>query len=89
MFKLVKSLFKKMHGRPIWMFKKYVVIQGKKKYLIDNPVDLKVFNLIKELESEKLKPEDKKQVKFIKTQLDKEWQKYLLVELNKMKKLYK
>lgn len=71
------------------MFKKYVVIQGKKKYLIDNPVDLKVFNLIKELESEKLKPEDKKQVKFIKTQLDKEWQKYLLVELNKMKKLYK
>jgi len=75
-------------GGHSWMFKKYVVKQGKKKYLMDKPIDLKVFNLIKELESKKLKPEDKKLVNFIKTQLEKEWQKYLILELNKIKKKY-
>ncbi len=63
-----------------------IIKEKGKKYIIDNPIDLKIFRLIKKLELKDLSKEDKKQVGVIKTQLEKNWGKYLLIELNKIAK---
>jgi hypothetical protein len=66
--------------------KKYVLREGNKKYLIDNYTDQKIFDIIKKLEKKKLNKKDKELVKLIKTQLEKDWRKYLVKELNKLEK---
>jgi hypothetical protein len=69
--------------------KKYVLKEGNKKYLIDNNTDQKIYDNVKKLEKKKLNKKDKKLVKLIKTQLEKNWRKYLVQEINKLNKTYR
>ncbi len=57
-----------------------------KKYPLKTKRDLQILNLCKSLEKSKLTKEDKYLVKLIKTQLEKDWRKYLLAKLNKLLK---
>jgi len=60
-----------------------------KKYVIDERRDLIIFNKIKKIEKMKLINEDKEVISLIKTQLQKDWRKYLINYLNKLEKKYK
>ncbi len=71
------------------MFKKRAVSQGRKKYLLDNKVDLIILRKVKNLEKKRLSKEDRYIVNLIKTQLEKNWRKYLITSLNKISKRYK
>ncbi len=66
--------------------KKYVLKEGNKRYLIDNYTDKKIYDIVKKLENKKLNKKDKELLKLIKTQLEKDWRKYLINELNKLDK---
>lgn len=66
-----------------------IISEGDKKYVIDNQIDGDIFNRIKELENKKLNKNDKKVVVLIKTQLEGNWRKYLVEELNKLLIKYK
>ena len=54
----------------------------KKKYVLKTKRDLEILNLCKKLEKVKLLKKDKDLVALIKTQLEKDWRKYLLIKLN-------
>jgi len=69
--------------------KKYILREGNKKYLIDNYTDQKIYDTVKKLEKKKLNKKDKELLKLIKTQLKKNWRKYLVEEINKLDKRYK
>lgn len=58
----------------------------KKKYLLLEKSDFEILGKCKELEKMKLNKADKEMVKFIKTQLERDWRKYLLKELNELLK---
>jgi len=60
----------------------------KRKYLLPEKRDFEILSKCKELEKMKLSEGDKEQVEFIKTQLESDWRKYLLGELNKLLKKY-
>lgn len=62
--------------------------EEKQKYLLPEKRDLEILGKCKELEKRRLSKEDKFLVKFIKTQLEKDWRKYLLKELNKLLERY-
>jgi len=68
---------------------KRIIRQGNKKYLIDEKRDLIIFNKIKELEKKRLNNQDKKIIKLIKTQLEKDWRKYVIDYLKKLSTKYK
>jgi hypothetical protein len=57
----------------------------KKKYALPTKLDIKILTKIKDLEKEKLNKENKKMLKFIKSQLEYDWRKPLVKELNKIK----
>ncbi|NQU98853.1 hypothetical protein HQ533_05270 [Candidatus Woesearchaeota archaeon] len=61
----------------------------KKKYVMPTDRDFEILAKCKELEKLKLTKEDKLLVKFIKTQLERDWRKPLLVKLNKLLRKYK
>lgn len=69
--------------------KKYVLKEGNKKYLIDNNTDQKIYDVVKKLEKKKLNKKDKALAKLIKTQLEKDWRKYLVKEINKLQRIYR
>jgi len=48
--------------------------------------DYEILSKIKELEKKKLEKEDKEIIKLIKTQLERDWRKPLLVKLDKLLK---
>ena len=60
----------------------------KMKYLLPETRDFEILSKCKELEKMKLNKGDRELVRFIKTQLERDWRKYLLGELNKLLKKY-
>ncbi len=60
-----------------------------KKYVLKTKRDLEILNLCRKLEKSKLSKNDKDLVKLIKTQLEKDWRKYLIIKLEKLAKKYK
>lgn len=56
----------------------------KKKYVLPEKRDFEILAKCKELETMKLSKGDKEMVKFIKTQLEKDWRKYLIKKLNQL-----
>ena len=58
----------------------------KKKYAVKEKTDLKIFIKIKKLKNKKLNKEDKRMLRFIKTQIEWDWRKPLIKELNKIEK---
>lgn len=67
------------------MAKSKIIKEGNKKYVIDEKMDLVIFNKIKELEKLKLNKKDREMVRLIKTQLEKDWRKYLVQYLNEIR----
>ena len=59
-----------------------------KKYILKTKRDLDILNSCKKLEKLKLSKKDKDLVALIKTQLERNWRKHLLKELNKLLKKY-
>ena len=57
----------------------------KKKYALPTKLDKEILLKIKELEKKKLNKKDKEMLKFIKSQLEHNWRKPLIKELNKKK----
>ncbi len=60
----------------------------KKKYVLPTERDIEILRKCKQLEKLELDKSDRFLVKFIKTQLEADWRKYLLEELNKLIKKY-
>jgi hypothetical protein len=58
----------------------------KKKYALVTKLDSEILIRIKKLEKKKLSKEDKRMLKFIKTQLEYNWRKPLVKELEKIEK---
>ncbi len=58
----------------------------KKKYALVTKLDSEILIRIKKLEKKKLSKEDKRMLKFIKTQLEYDWRKPLIKELEKIEK---
>ena len=63
-----------------------IIKEGNKKYIIDEKRDLIIYKKIKKLEKKKLNMQEKEKLKLIKTQLEGDWRKYLIQELNKLEK---
>ena len=59
-----------------------------KKYVLKTKRDIKMLNLCKRLEKLKLSKKDKYLVALIKTQLERDWRKYLLNALEKLLRKY-
>jgi hypothetical protein len=59
------------------------------KYILKTKTDIQILNLCKKLEKAKLSKNDRALVTLIKTQLEKDWRKHLLIKLNKLSKKYK
>ena len=60
--------------------------RGKQKYALKLKIDLDTFIRIKKLENKKLNKEDKRMLRFIKSQLEYDWRKPLIKELDKIEK---
>lgn len=60
-----------------------------KRYEFDEERDWIIFDKVKLLEKMKLNKEDKQTLKLIKSQLENNWRKYLIMHLNKLIKKYK
>ncbi len=60
----------------------------KKKYILSTNADYEILEKVKQLEKLKLINHDRKIVKLIRTQLEREWRKHLLKKLNEMLKKY-
>jgi hypothetical protein len=58
----------------------------KKKYALVKEIDSEILVRIKKLEKKKLNKEDKRMLKFIKTQLEYDWRKPLIKKLEKIEK---
>ncbi len=59
-----------------------------RKYVMPTSEDYEILKKVKQLEKLKLTKEEKKVVRLIKTQLELEWRKYLLMALTKLLKKY-
>jgi hypothetical protein len=68
---------------------KKIIKEGNKRYLITEKRDIIILNKIKQLERKKLEGQDKEKLKFIKTQMEADWRKYLINCLDKLLKKYK
>lgn len=62
--------------------------EDEKKYLLPLEVDYEILSKIKELETKQLNDEDSRLVKVIKAQLEEEWRKPLMEELNQLLEKY-
>ena len=60
-----------------------------KKYILKTKRDIKILNLCKRLGKIILSKQDRYLIKLIKTQLEKDWRKHLLIKLDKISKKYK
>jgi hypothetical protein len=60
----------------------------KKKYALIKKIDFAILKRIKRLESKKLNKEDNRILIFIKTQMEHDWRKPLIKELNKIERRY-
>ena len=60
-----------------------------KKYILKTKSDIEILNLCKKLEKLKLSRNDRDLVALIKTQLEKDWRKYLIKRLKHLVKKYK
>ena len=58
------------------------------KYVLKTKRDAEILKLCKELEKLKLSADDRKLVSLIKTQLEKDWRKHLIIKLNKILQKY-
>ena len=54
------------------------------KYVLKTKRDIKILNLCKKLLKEKLSKSDKDLILLIKTQLEKDWRKHLIIKLDKL-----
>ena len=61
----------------------------KKKYLLPEKRDLVILRKVKLLEKKKLKKKDQEILRLIKTQLEKNWRKPLIIYLNRLMEKYK
>lgn len=61
----------------------------KKKYILDDPKNVEVLGKIHELEKSLLSPEDKRWVKFLRTQLEEDWQTPCINLLDEILEKYK
>ena len=68
--------------------KNQVIKEKNKFYIMDEKRDLEIYEKIKLLENEKLDKKDKELAGLIKTQLEKDRRKYLLLSLNKLIRKY-
>lgn len=59
--------------------------EDKKKYALNTKTDLNILIKIKRLELKKLSRENKRMLKFIKSQLENNWRKPLIKELKRIK----
>jgi len=60
------------------------IMEKSKKYIIDEKRDEEILMKVRKLEKVKLSKANKDSIKLIKTQLEKDWRKYLLQKLNSM-----
>jgi hypothetical protein len=68
---------------------KQKIIQSKREnYILKTKRDIKILNLCKKLEKSNVSKNDKELVKLIKTQLEKDWRKHLIIKLDKLVKKY-
>lgn len=61
----------------------------KKKYVLSTNTDFEILKRCKQLEKSKLKKDDRFLIKLIKSQLENDWRKYLLKNLDKLMRKYK
>lgn len=61
----------------------------KTKYVMSTDEDYEILDKIKQLEKLMLKKEDRYFIKFLRTQLEHDWRKPILAELNKLLRKYK
>jgi len=61
----------------------------KNKYVLTTKIDLEILNLCKKLLKLNLRKNDKDLVLLIKTQLEKDWRKHLIIKLEKLVKKYR
>ena len=87
--RLLKKLKEKTENKQAEELMKNQVIKEKNKfYIMDEKRDLEIYEKIKLLENEKLDKKDKELAGLIKTQLEKDRRKYLLLSLNKLIRKY-
>jgi len=60
-----------------------------RKYVMSRDADYEILSKVKKLEKLNLTKEDKSVLKLIRTQLEYDWRKYLIQELNKILRKYK
>jgi len=65
-----------------------LIKERNKKYIIDEKRDLIIYNKTKILEKKKLNKKDMETLRLIKTQLEGDWRKYLIIYLNKLQAKY-
>ena len=65
-----------------------LIKERNKKYIIDEKRDLIIYNKTKILEKKKLNKKDMDTLRLIKTQLEGDWRKYLIIYLNKLQAKY-
>lgn len=72
------------------LLKEYKVMKKEReKYVLSTHRDFEILRKCKELEKMKLSKQDKALVKFIKTQLERDWRKPVLKELERLFKKYR
>lgn len=72
------------------LLKQYRITEPEsKKYLLPTKKDFEIISKCKQLEKMRLSKEDRAFMKFIKTQLERDWRKPLLKELERLLKKYK
>lgn len=66
-----------------------ITLEDEKRYVLSTDQDYKILDKIKQLEKQKLGDEDKKLVKFIRTQLKDDWRTPIMKLLDRVLKKYK
>ena len=78
-----------MNTRNKQLMKSTTTKSDKKKYALKTKRDIEILNLCKKLEKLNLLENDKALVTLIKTQLEKDWRKHLIIKLKKLLNKYK
>lgn len=58
------------------------------KYILKTKLDLEILNLCNKISKLKLSKEDRDLILLVKTQLEKDWRKHLIIKLEKLIKKY-
>ncbi|HIG97196.1 MAG TPA: hypothetical protein HA230_02520 [Candidatus Aenigmarchaeota archaeon] len=65
--------------------KEYSITKSeKKKYVMSTSEDYEILQKVKKLEKRELTKDDKILIKLVRTQLEREWRKHLIIVLNKI-----